>query len=57
MDLSVAHDLSDKMLLAALREAAQQAQENVDRSRALVEETHLLLRLAERIEAALIDSR
>ena len=57
MDLSMAHQLPDRMLLKALRDAVQQAQESVDRSRAIVRETQALVRLAERIESPLIESR
>lgn len=57
MDPSEAHALPDKVLLAVLRDAAKQAQQNIDRSRAIVRETNLLLRLAERIQAPLIESR
>jgi hypothetical protein len=48
---------ADKELIATLREAAKQAQESIDRSRVMVQETYSLLRLAERMKAPLIESR
>jgi hypothetical protein len=47
----------DAALIAMLREAAEQAQESVDRSRVMVRETYWLLRLAQRMEGPLIESR
>jgi hypothetical protein len=52
-----AYNLPDEELIASLREAANEAWETVYRSRALIQESHSLLRLIDRMEAPLIETR
>ena len=53
---TAAFDLPDEELIVRLREATEQVQEAIDRSRAIIQEARSLLRLAERMQTPLIES-